>query len=440
MSRASHPIDPSRSPWHLFGATLRHWRESRKLSLQDLAKAILVDWSLLAKWERGERPSPPDIVKRLDDHLDGGGILIALHEVAMAKSAPSPMAGTSDVQDAASMDELRRRLLAGIAAIGVSAAVPPLDGLEHLRAAVDRSVGASALSEWEETVWEYGLQMTHRPPAKVIADLSLDYVAFQQVVPAHTSARDMDRWYRVNARFAFIMADALGSAGHARDSRHWWGSARRAAEQTGDHHVLAMAHASEAVQGLYEDRPLALVMSRADDALALTNGQPCLATARALGARAHALTLIGDHASAYASLDRQADVFEALPGSVTQDQLSMDGWPEFRLLHTRSLIYAMSGHPAAESAQREALAAHPAGRPRQTVQVRLHEVITAVRDGDIEERLEQAHRMVRTLGQNANQFVLRTARSVADAIPSAEQSRSAVIDYRRQLALPRGET
>ncbi|WP_329091540.1 helix-turn-helix domain-containing protein [Streptosporangium sp. NBC_01469] len=440
MPRVSGPVDPSRSLWHLLGAVLRHWRECQDLSLKDVAKEVLVDWSLLGRWERGERPVPRDVVKRLDDYFGGDGVLIALREVALTGSASTPVAGTPNVQDAVDMDKLRRKLLAGVAMVGVSAVVPPMEGLEHLRAVVDHNVGASGLSEWEEVAWEYGLQMASRPPAMMIADLSLDYLAFQQAMVANASGHDMHRWRRLNARFAFVLADALGSAGHARESRRWWGSARRAAEQADDHEAMALVYASEAVQGLYEDRPAALVLSRVDSALALTSGRPCQATARALGARAHALALVGDHASAHESLDQQARVFDALPDRVTRDELSMDGWPEFRLLHTRSLVYALSGHSAAARAQREALAAHPSGRPRPTVQVRLHEAISAVRDGDVEEVLEQARRTVEGLGTNVNWFVLRTAQWVADAVPPRERSRSAVIDYREQLTLSRGET
>jgi hypothetical protein len=43
-------------------------------------------------------------------------------------------------------------------------------------------------------------------------------------------------------------------------------------------------------------------------------------------------------------------------------------------------------------------------------------------------------------GPNANQFVLRTAQLVADAVPEQEQSRDAVIHCRKQLELSRGES
>ncbi|MER7133081.1 hypothetical protein [Streptosporangium saharense] len=320
-------------------------------------------------------------------------------------------------------------------------AVAPLEGLEQLRTIVDRRTGVSVLAEWEEIAWEYGLQMAGRPPSMVIHDLSLDVLAFQQAMdraPSHEAGQ----WRFLNARFTFLMADTLGSAGRSRESRHWWASARRAAEQTGNRHTMALAHASEAVQGLYEDRPLALVLSRVNTVLDLMEGRPCQAMARALGARAHALALAGDHASAYAALDEQADVFDALPDEVTRNQLSyaMDGWPLFRLLHTRSLVYALCGHPRIAQAQQEALAAHPVGRPRQTAQVRLHEAISAVRGGDVDDGLEYARRVVTELGSNVNRFVLRTAALVADAAPATAQTHTAVLDYRRQFALPRGES
>ncbi|MBB4919998.1 helix-turn-helix domain-containing protein [Streptosporangium saharense] len=419
---------------------LKHLREAAGMTQAEEAERLCAHtgtWTLtrheVGRWEQG-RVRPGAWLPALAQVL---GVELNLLERAPSKKlAVASYAGPSNDSEQES-ELLRRTLLAGIAGIGVSA-VTPLEGLEQLRTVVDRNVGAPKLAEWEEAAWEYDLQRASRPPLTVAHDLSLDVLAFQQAM-GHAPNHETYQWRRLNARFMLLLAATLGSAGYGRESRHWWASARRAAEQTGDHQLAAMVHASEAVQGLYEERPLALVLSRVDTALELTKGRPCQATAQALSARAYALVLAGDHASACAALNQESDVYDALPDHVTRDQLSMDGWPLFRLLHTRSLVYALSGHPRAAQAQKEALAAQPARRPRQRIQVRLHEAIFATRDGDVDDGLDHARRTLADLGPNTNLFVKRIAAQVADAAPSEAQSHTAVLDYRRQFALPQGE-
>lgn len=77
----SHSIDPARSPLHLFGAVLNHYREVSGTPLREVGGKVLVDYSLLARWERGVRPAPADAVHRLDTHLNAGGVLVALHAI-----------------------------------------------------------------------------------------------------------------------------------------------------------------------------------------------------------------------------------------------------------------------------------------------------------------------------------------------------------------------
>lgn len=434
----SHSIDPARSPLHLFGAVLHHYREVSGAPLREVGGKVLVDYSLLARWERGVRPAPADAVRRLDTHLNAGGVLVALHAI-VTRQAAAAVAGSPAVTDADSMDHIRRTLLAGLAALGASAVVPPVEGLDQLRAVIDHRVGAPDIAEWEERAWEYGLQLPSRAPVSLVADLSLDLLAFQKAV-AGAPGDELSRWARVNARLTFLLATVLGQAGKRQESWTWWATARRAAQQTSDNEAVAMVDCGEVIQGFYEGRPPALLLSRLDDALALTQGRPILATVGALATRAQVLTLLGDHVGAQSSLDRLARVFDALPDQVTADELSPDGWTERRLLHTRSLVYTLSAHPAAEQAQREALQAHPSGVPRGEAQLRLHGAMSAVRNGDVADGLEHARRIMADLGSNVSQWVVQTASMVADAVPAQERAREVVRDYRAGLVLPRAVT
>ncbi|MFF5245824.1 helix-turn-helix domain-containing protein [Streptosporangium sp. NPDC000095] len=433
MPRRPDPVDPTTSPNALFGASLRQWRKSHGGSLISVAAEINTDFSVLGRWERGVRLPPIEAVERLDRLYRAGGFLTSLHAlVYAAKTGSVPLAGTSPVSDPVVMDSARRRLLLGAAGIGVSTALLP--GLEQLRTIVDDRLGGPDLDAWEDIAWEHAHNITSRPLAQVIGDLSMDILNLHQVL-ASVPSREAAAWARVNARLTFILALTLGLAGHVRESRDWWTSARRAATQTGDDEFVAAAHAYEAVQALHEGRPLALVVSRADKALALTADRPGRAAAEALSARAHALALMGDRTGARASLDRQADVFATLHDSVTGNE-TLEGWPEPRLLHTRSLIMTLTKDSSAASAQQEALRSYPPSHGRQIAQIHLHQATTAVLKGDISEGLNHAAETVRSIApEHMSQFVLHIARGVADAAPPGHKKQPAITAYREQLAL-----
>ncbi|MBO4273801.1 helix-turn-helix domain-containing protein [Microbispora triticiradicis] len=438
--RPADPVDPHESPWHLLGAELRNWRLFRGHETQEsLAAVAHISPSLLGRYERGKREPSADTVKRLDDILEAGGVLVALRAAATTladtrRHDSLPAAAGPHADD---MNRLRRQLLAGIALTGATAALP-LDGLARLRDLVDDRIGPASTAEWEELAWEYAHQMITRPLGELISDLSVDLLALQKAMSRATG--DPVTWARVNTRMTFLLAYALGSAGHARESRHWWASARRAAQRA-DGDMLATVCAFEAIQALYEDRPMPLVLARAEEALAAASGRPCVAAAKALGARANARALIGDLEGAYTDLDEQARVTEQLPVKVTSDYASLFGWPVTRTLHSRSLVYTLTGHPRAAHAQTEAIAAYPNPFGRQAAQVRLHTAMATVRSGDVDGGLDHARTVLAELGPaNLTRYVVHTAASVVQALPPARQAEPRVIEYQRMLALPGGSS
>ncbi|MEO3857707.1 hypothetical protein [Acrocarpospora sp. B8E8] len=314
-----------------------------------------------------------------------------------ANTDRQPVVSSARPHDAMDMEELRRQLLIGIVGLGATAAFTPLDGLERLHTVIDQGLGGPDLADWEERAWEYAHRMVSHPLPQVISDLSVDILALQEIMPKQRATG----WARVNAEMMMFLAYALGSAGHIRQSHHWWSSARRAAAAAGDD-MVALVASFEAILGLYEPRPLPLILARVDSALKASRGMPCHATTKALGARAHALALMGDREGSFEALDEQARVYKLLPGSITDDEVSVWGWPVQRLLHTRSLVYTLAGYPAAGQAQQDSIAAYAPGRSRhaarQSAQVHLHVATSAVRSGDVSEGLAYARRTLELLG------------------------------------------
>ncbi|WP_327047327.1 hypothetical protein OG320_05375 [Microbispora sp. NBC_01189] len=110
-----------------------------------------------------------------------------------------------------------------------------------------------------------------------------------------------------------------------------------------------------------------------------------------------------------------------------------------RTLHSRSLVYTLADHPGAARAQAEAIAAYPAFAYRRAAQVQLHVAMSAVRAGDLAGGLEHARRALdRLQPHDMTRYLLHTAATVVNVLPSASQAQPAVIEYREMLALPGG--
>ena len=424
--------------WQTLGATMRLYREAAHLGMREVADSVPVDHSMISKWERGLHQPPANAVKAVDDKLGADGKLVTLHavlsELAELRAGTLKTTSLPSVED---MDAIRRQLLAGIVSLGTAVTTDMLSGLDGLRDLVDDGVGSSRLGEWEELAWEYALQVYHRPD--IVSSLAQDLLAMQPLAKAAPPAEEAG-WARVNAQLTYLLAYMLGSAGHARESRQWWASARRAAERAGDRELLAAAHATEAVQALYEKRPIPLVLNRVTGALEAARGRPCRALVRAYGAQAHALALAGDRDGAETALEEQARAFELLPDEVTTDAESAFGWTAERLLHSRSLVYTLTDHPDAEEAQQQALAAYPPHQIRQAAQVELHRAISAVRNGDLVSGLDLARNVLSGLsGQDRTRYVQHVAVTVLESVPVAEASRPRVAEYRECLAIPPGQ-
>ena len=75
MPQRPKTLEPSRSARAWFGAELRHWRETRRLSQDALGASVHVSGDLISKIEKGQRPCKPDLAVTLDAALGTGGVL-----------------------------------------------------------------------------------------------------------------------------------------------------------------------------------------------------------------------------------------------------------------------------------------------------------------------------------------------------------------------------
>ena len=176
--------------------------------------------------------------------------------------------------------------------------------------------------------------------------------------------------HRVVAQLASYVAAIAVSSGDNATARRWWRRARSAATGTGDTHLIAYVTSSEAIQGLYGAYSPAQVLTVANEALRATSA-PCAGRAKALGAKAQALAMLGRQKAASDVLAALERTFESLPVDITRDKLSALGWPEERLHHVRSYC-AMYGSDGGEAARTEALRLYSDVDWRSRAQIGLH--------------------------------------------------------------------
>ncbi|MEV6533653.1 helix-turn-helix transcriptional regulator [Streptomyces sp. NPDC051639] len=97
MGQQPSVLTPDHSPQHRLGFVIRELRETRGLSMRELATKTFVSHSKVQRWENGERP-PKDLgeVELIDQALAAGGFLIELwQEIGRGTSQLSRVSDTS---------------------------------------------------------------------------------------------------------------------------------------------------------------------------------------------------------------------------------------------------------------------------------------------------------------------------------------------------------
>lgn len=396
-----------------FGMKLRELRNQRGLSLRALAEFSATSASHLSDLEN-ERRQPSISTARHLDHVLGahGGLLDALH--------------TPEGED------MRRRTILGLTTLAAGTALTaPMICHEATRQSLDLASGDfPGVDEWDEIVADYAASYHITPPGNLVCDLTADIGVLQQVIDAGQGNRDLQR---IASQLSVLMALALGSAGQPRYARRWWGTARRAAERSGDLSTVAWSRGQEVVRALYERRPPSMVIELADEALAreLPSGKGKVSL---VAGRAQALSMLGQGDKARSALTDLGDVCAKLPSSVTTDD-GLWGWPEYCLWHTRSYVYTHLGDTAAAyDAQDRALALYPREHYRQAAMVRLHGARCQVIDGCLADGLTMGVNTLDSLDASYRTGPLgELGQAVLTALPASERSRPAADELRQRL-------
>ncbi|MEV7966926.1 helix-turn-helix transcriptional regulator [Sphaerisporangium sp. NPDC088356] len=424
------PIDPHASPWHLFGAVLRHCRESKpSLGLRRAASELYVDFSNLAKWERGERTPPPEMIPRLDQVYGAHGILTALYETLTRPNAAAESvrlrAGTcwENLAYRNGDDEMERRaalhLLAGLGTLGISG--------EPLRQLLDLSLGHlhREVEDWELACADHLHALRTRPPAQVAADLLIDLMSLRRQLDTATPA-DATELHRIMAALSSIHANALTRLGDHGAAIRWSYTARQAADASGDLALQLMVRGQEAAQGLYGQRDPQTVLRLVRHAQRLA-GKP---TVDLLTTEVKALSMLDRHDEAFKTLTMLHVTAEK---GVTADQYGF--WKPDQIHFAESWAYAAAGvEAAADTARYNVLKLTPDYQYRTNVQ--LHGALCMVVQGGVDEGLRQAATTIEALTPTyRSRHIIETGQMVLRAVPHEQQDRPSIAEFRKVLAI-----
>lgn len=431
------------TPSITFGELLRLLMDEREIGVRALARQVPCDPGHISKLCHGRKRTSVETAARLDEILGAEGRLVALvrtttEDPGQAGNVDSGKAHTGDLDEDDEMQ--RRRLLQALAALG-AASSPAVEAIEHIRDGVDRAIGrdeSSHLDEWEETVAEYGYRYLLHSPHVLLRDLATDLVTVQRITGRHSGGLRLS-WCRVTGGLATLMAKTLCNMGQPRIARDWWITAQHAADTSHDSDLALWIRGEQLVHGLYEGRPPAILLRKADQAVGIASGSSSTAAGRGLlhvrTVRAQLLALEEAHGEATAELQACAEIFQRLPASVTGEVRSVDGWAEDRLRYTEAWVYAHTGDRARlDSAVAAGLAVLPADDPRVRAQLDLLRAAGHVRAGDTTEGVRHAHAVYEAQpAEHRTVMVTSLARQVANAVPASERDKPVVTDYAELL-------
>ncbi|MGH2769750.1 MAG: hypothetical protein ACRDJF_04425, partial [Actinomycetota bacterium] len=354
------------------------------------------------------------------------------------KEGERPILWAAACQKEGGEDVNRRQLLVDLGMLGLAA---PLAGVEAVRqglaAAFTGDERAADVDEWDEIAHEYARSFFVIPPDRLLRDLTADLSVLQLRLdePDDNLKRS---FARVGGQLAAISAMAWADAGEAGRAHRWWRTARQLADRSGDTETRTWVRGWEVTNGLYEQRPVSIILDRAAEATSIAGPLACAGTAGLYAGLAQTLAVAGRAGEALAALERVAGVTDRLPARVVAAEDSMFGWPEVRLRHTESYVYTWLGDTSrAYAAQEAALRIYPESLARSRAKMLLHRVACMIRDGDVGGGLAYAGQVLDSLPvEHHTETVYALGRAAVRVMPVQERGRPEAVELRARLASP----
>jgi hypothetical protein len=377
-------------------------------------------------------------------------------------AAPLPDAGSAhpgqpsvgEVDD----DVVRRTLLRLMADPGAAVDGRFFGAVERIRRRLDEAllgatVSVAMLDHWEGMTGEYGRQYMTVPPMRLLCDVLLDLGDVRRMCGQRQPLEFVERLCRLAARLAGLAGMTMIDAGDHRLARSFFSTARTAADETGDRHLRAWVAVRESLVPLYYGDP-AQAAAAARAAADLAGHQPCVAgvmapvvEARALARLARARSggnMRGDTGGrggaggaevrrASAALDRAHETLDQLPEEERRD--TVYGYTERQLLfHQGDALVTLGDNRGADDAFGQALRLYAPAEVLDRALVTLGRAWCRLQAGEPEEALRVSQDTLLGLpSQHRPGIVLRSARSLGEAVTAKHGDFPAVRDYREAL-------
>lgn len=432
MPRKPDPVNPSASPWHLLGAELRHQRDQvRGLTLRQAAKLALCDDADLSKWERGLAHPQPDTVRRLDDVYGTNGRLAALHAFVAELDKLRTLA-IKDPNNEENVTERRQLLQLAAAGAGFSALNP---AAEPLRQLLQMDLGEGhTIEDWQLACADHLNAIHTRPPAQARDDLHIDLLELQRQLRNASDANEIIDLRRVVAALSTLYANLLSRLGEHGAALRWWHTARTAADATGDLHLRLGVQATAAghILGHGQRTPLT-VLRLTDQAQQIAGDARSLGTAFVLCSRAKALSLVGRHAEAQATVNKCRDIMASEPpaASIMPEVWRMRGG---QLEYTELWVNAGTGNEKATADACERVLSVVKDYQYRTM-ARLQSALCTVVSGGVDEGLQHAASTIDALPPHyrTNQ-IDQIGRRILHSVPADKRTHSAAGDLQALLS------
>lgn len=283
---------------------------------------------------------------------------------------------------------------------------------------------------------DYSRDFYTMPPAELIRDLTGDFIVIARLIEDAPSDIYRADLAAIGGQLAVFMAMSLASLGQYRTARRWWHTAKDLADQSGDTTACVWVRDWEVVNGTYEGRPAHELLELADATLALGGELISSGVTGILSGRSQILAMQGRVDEAMATLRDLEEMTALLPSPVQEDELSMHGWPEFRLRYTESWVYTLSEmRSSAVSAQDRALSLYPRSLAKERAQMEMHRAGCLVALESIDEGIQYAQQSLDALpAPFHNELLYTTARQfVVSSVPERERHRPDVRDFLSRL-------
>ncbi len=348
----------------------------------------------------------------------------------------SPMAGTIDQED-----EVTRRIILGQCL--TSERIPGLSLLtaaEAIRREIEDTLASGTVSparldRIEETVASHIRAYTKTPPANALAGLLVDFTEVRRLCAERQPAMIQARLSEIASLLATLAADSLMKLGRIADARAWYGTARIAADDSGNRELRARVRAQEAMLPYYYGDP-AEAVRLARNAQSILEDTPQAAGALAAAAEARALARQGFRLEAYAAISRSRDLVERV-GEPDNNEAFRFG--ERRLLFYESSTFSNAGDSSsAGQAQERALALY-GDEPGliDPALIRLDQAQLLIHEGALTDGCDLTRETCLALPSTHRTLIFAVRiKQIATSIPSSHTTHQALSELHQGLAFP----